>query len=310
MMGRPIPSYAVCGDGVFEPDSEYCDDGAANGTNGCCTIECQFVDSDVDSVCDALDPCPTPASVLVDDIHLKVIGVTDPPGGQTLRFRGSVTLPGPLDPPSTGLRLVVSGEFFRGIALDLSMPKGGGWTASGNAWRYGDSDGLVDAAVHRVDEAGATRVVIRSRRGSYVLTRDTFPDKVSLAFASGVPTADQCGEAWVGRGLCATNGSGSVLSCVPPKPLRVCSGDPSALVRCNLQNVARAEEVQYAVTGQYVAGACTDVPGFVPSPSVICTTTGDRVDFTAIASHPSLVSCQWESSPAAEERQMVCSFFQ
>ena len=308
MTALPTASFAVCGDGIFEPIFEYCDDGAANGANGCCTTECQFVDSDVDSVCDALDPCPSPASATVDDIRLKVTGANEPPGEQTLRFRASVTLPEPLDPPSTGLRLVVSWLFFRGIALDLSMPAGAGWTTSPSTWRYRDPSGLLDASVRHFDSTGATRVAVRSRRGAYALTQDTFPAKVSLAFAPGVPTAEQCGEAWVGPGLCTTNGSGSVLSCIPPRSLRVCSGDPSALVRCDLQNAARAQEAQFAVTGDYIAGACTSIPGFVPSPFVTCTTTGDRVEFMVMTAHPSLlfVLCRWESNPAPGARQMVC----
>src|SRR5690348_4456400 len=48
---------ASCGDGLLEPDTELCDDGAENGTDACCTTQCDFVDGDRDGICDAYDPC-------------------------------------------------------------------------------------------------------------------------------------------------------------------------------------------------------------------------------------------------------------
>ncbi|MBX3025833.1 hypothetical protein KF840_13075 [bacterium] len=47
----------LCGDGQLDPD-ELCDDGIANGVDGCCSSMCTLVDGDGDGICDAADDCP------------------------------------------------------------------------------------------------------------------------------------------------------------------------------------------------------------------------------------------------------------
>jgi cysteine-rich repeat protein len=61
MRGAP-----VCGDGIVDP-GERCDDGAANGTDGCCDASCMPVDTDGDGICDAQDDCPQYADPAQDD---------------------------------------------------------------------------------------------------------------------------------------------------------------------------------------------------------------------------------------------------
>ncbi len=49
---------AGCGNGQLDP-GEFCDDGAANGSDGCCSNVCTVVAADGDGICDAADDCPS-----------------------------------------------------------------------------------------------------------------------------------------------------------------------------------------------------------------------------------------------------------
>jgi hypothetical protein len=122
-----------------------------------------------------------------------------------------------------------------------------------------------------------------------------------------MPASSECGEAWIGRGLCALSASGRTLSCAPPPRLRVCRGDPDTLVRCDLRNVASAQEAQYMSTQQYVTGVCTDVPGFVASPFVVCVTAADGLGFIASTAHlQARQACDWRSVPPPGTDPMAC----
>lgn len=48
---------ASCGNGQLDPE-EFCDNGIANGTDGCCSTVCTLIDGDGDGVCDSADDCP------------------------------------------------------------------------------------------------------------------------------------------------------------------------------------------------------------------------------------------------------------
>jgi hypothetical protein len=309
LVARPLMTIAaVCGDGVIDP-VELCDDGAGNGVDGCCSTSCSFIDADADSLCDALDPCPSPASLVLDDVRLKITRPLGPPGSQTLRFRASLPLPAgvAIDPAVDGVRVVVSRRFYLGISLDVSVPGGEGWTASSHGWRFRDPSGLTDVSVERRGPSGPVEITLRGH-GSYPLAPELFPAIVSLTFAPGFPATSLCGETHVGRGLCTMSASGATVSCVPPPELRPCQGDPDALVRCDLKNVASAEERWYGSAGYYLAGACTDVPGFVPSPGVVCTVAIPYPGFSAATAHPRAHrACIWKSVPPPGTRTMTCT---
>jgi len=69
---------SVCGNGRVEP-GEACDDGAANGTDGCCSAGCVLIDTDGDGVCDAHDNCPSvPNPDQADGDHDGVGRACDP----------------------------------------------------------------------------------------------------------------------------------------------------------------------------------------------------------------------------------------
>jgi hypothetical protein len=307
----PAPARAsLCGDGVVE-GWEECDDGDRNGSGRCCSVDCIQMDADGDTVCDALDPCTSPAAVQVDAARVRI---TRRGGDAVLVFRASLDLPAAgLDPASSGVRLVVSQIYSLGIVLDLTVPGGPGWraTSEGATWRYRDPSGQIDGVtavtVRRSPLTGAVAVTIRGRHARYPLMREALPAKLAVTFAPGVPETDQCGESWLARSLCTTDSSGG-LDCVPPVPIRPCSGDPNQLVRCDLRNAASAQEWRFITTGEYLAGDCRELPGFIGSPGVVCTTASAGITFSAVTAHGSATqACAWVSDPPPGTPTITCS---
>ena len=67
-----------CGNGTINP-GEQCDDGAANGTNNCCSANCQLVDPDGDGICSRDDRCPADADNDSDHDGFCVGSAFNPP---------------------------------------------------------------------------------------------------------------------------------------------------------------------------------------------------------------------------------------
>lgn len=129
--------------------------------------------------------------------------------------------------------------------------------------------------------------------------------------AIGAPANQQCGETWystVASTHCAFTASGDRMTCSGPPPVGPCHiGDPDDLVVCDLLSAVHAEDQYFAAHGTYVGGACTDLPGFRPSPGVTCTTTGTSTDFTITASHLDALrgSCTWIKNPG-DGQSLTC----
>src|SRR6266704_1724801 len=87
-----LPVLAACGDGVVD-GTEQCDDGSANGTDGCCSPSCTLVDRDFDGLCDALDSCDLGNGLRIEETKLVARRLLSPPGDDTLRFSGTITVP-------------------------------------------------------------------------------------------------------------------------------------------------------------------------------------------------------------------------
>lgn len=63
-------------------------------------------------------------------------------------------------------------------------------------------------------------------------------------------------------------------------------GTPRDRVRCTLATLRAAQEAHHARTGRYFSGQCEALPGVTVGPGVVCSTAGDDLVFTAVASHP------------------------
>ncbi len=164
------------------------------------------------------------------------------------------------------------------------------------------------------------------RRGSYPLT----PDMVTSELVGGLPQGSflqvavalgttaaaagaQCGERWYSSVMpthCGFSASGDRATCEGPPPVGPCHlGDPDDLMVCDLRDAAAAQEAYFTAHGTYFTGACRDLPGFVPSPGVGCSTAKKLGGFSATAAHAGAVwgSCVWDSTPAPGSANLTCS---
>src|SRR4029077_15322164 len=84
------------------------------------------------------------SGVAVEAPRLVLGRITPPPGDDTLKFSGAMTLPVPVHPPlhlvQKGLRLVID-DANEATVADLTVPGGAydgtsGWTSNSSGWRY------------------------------------------------------------------------------------------------------------------------------------------------------------------------------
>ncbi|HLK13067.1 MAG TPA: hypothetical protein VKW76_16950 [Candidatus Binatia bacterium] len=183
------PSTTLCRPAVDVCDAaEYCD-GVSNdcppdamqpaGTicrapdSACDTAErCDGVDSgcpsdpDGGGASDAVCPCTSPAPQIAPKAKLEIKGMNLPPGHDRLTFVGVATgLPtsSPIDPVSTGLRVLIDGTPTTGNVLDVTVPPGAFDSATGVGWKANTSASnflYLDPAGLQ----GITKVHLRLRR--------------------------------------------------------------------------------------------------------------------------------------------------
>jgi hypothetical protein len=303
---------AVCGDGVIDAN-ELCDDGAANGTDACCTAVCTRVDSDHDGICDADEPCPSPAPLLAG-ATATINGFSTASADDTFRLTGTLAPSAAVDPAADGVAILLSNR-FSGTFVYASIPGGAGWTRSPRGgWVYRDPRGTVDGVTYvSIRPAAATPerllLVVEGRHGDYARNTDIRPLHVAVALAASSADREQCGETYLALSRCAFSRSGGILRCTPPPPQRRCSSsEPDARVRCDAQNAAAAQETYFTTHGTHYSGACADLPGFTPSAGVLCLTIGADVVYTVVTTSPaSTISCVYSSVPASGQPSLVCS---
>jgi hypothetical protein len=308
----PDVARAVCGDGILEREYELCDDGAANGSNGCCTTSCDFVDQDGDGICDAQDPCGG-ASGILGDVALVVKGFTTPPGDDTFRLTATLASDAPVDLARTGFAFVLGNRFFGSFA-HAAIPGGKGWrVAAHGGWSYRDPAGTagLTSVKLRGQRDGTFALEIRGRRGSYAAWADIRPISLAVALAASTASPDACGESFLSLSRCVLSGADNTLRCSPPPPLRRCGGTTDDHVRCDAQNAVAMEEAYFAVHGEYYSGDCIGLPGFTPSPGVLCVASGDNVIYSLVTASPYGTvgfACVYSSNPDHPgDPNLVCS---
>lgn len=323
LLSAPV-SAAVCGNGIIE-DFEACDDGTTNGTDGCCSATCTIVDANPNGICDSLERCQDTALAFGADGHrssLSLSGLASATGAGVMRFRGVATTPAlPLDLETEGLQVTLGGEFFYTIVFGTVVPGGSGWKRlAAGGWSYVDPSGQA-GGVTRVTvrpsgrNAEQLKIEIDARLTGLVARFTGLPlseDEISnwggimmivRAHPNGVTHDPTCGQVVFKThpffGRCAYPGAGRRLDCESPPPFRTCRyQDVDGAVRCAVQEVAHAQELYFVEHGEYVSGACDQLPGIELSPDLDCTTIGDAINFVVITSSPLQhynVGCFWDS---------------
>ncbi len=313
-----VAAGPFCGNGTVET-GEQCDDGAANGSDGCCSATCQLIDADHDGVCDTLDPCTNVVPVTIETPRVVFANPTDPSGAMVFTVRGSVVVPlvPAIDPPAKGIRLVMRHNFYE-VPLDVTVPGGLGWkaNANGKGWVYRDANGehggVTRVTLRQVGATpGALAFAIEGMRAPFPYLTQTVPLKISLVIDSPVASTGQCGETWLRPSLCRLDSTGLTLRCGSLPRLFTCHGSrPEALVRCDLGQAVAGQEAYWMIHHSYYTGACAGLPGVVPSPGVVCSTAGTYRDFLVTSGHPSArESCGWNTCLVPGGKPLFCSPF-
>ncbi|HEX9545917.1 MAG TPA: hypothetical protein VF942_01185, partial [Acidimicrobiales bacterium] len=202
--------------------------------------------------------------------------------------------------------------------LDAVVPGGSGWRASpgGKEWAYRDptgaSGGVRQMKLRQVGATpGALAFEIDGTHASLAELTQVVPLKVSVVIDSPTATTGQCGETWLRPSLCRLDRAGITLRCGSLPHLFPCRGlRPQALVRCDLGKAVAAEEAYWATNHTYFTGPCRALPGFLPSPGVVCLATGTYRDFTITSSHPSARDgCIWNTCLVPGRPPVFCGPF-
>jgi hypothetical protein len=167
-------------------------------------------DTDGDGIGDACDPCNNVLSILVSQPVLVLGNLTAPAGSHTFNFRGTLSLPPPLDeidPAADGLRVVFADAIGEPL-LDTTIPASTGWSVNRRrtTWRYRNplgADGIAKILIRRSrKQPDRIQFVIVGRHASFPMdswTQETAPSYLPLAatLVLDPPFAmtGQCGEA-------------------------------------------------------------------------------------------------------------------
>lgn len=307
--GYPQVVRALCGDGMLEPELELCDDGSANGTNACCTTECDFVDGDHDGICDAQDPC-VGSSPLLTDVALTVKGFATAAPDDTFRLTAMLAPGGPVDLASTGFSVVLSNQWWGSFA-HAAIPSGPVWRPRPRGgWSYHDATGSIGGITNVTMKArgeGTLALRVEGRRRDYTPSTEVRPVRVTVALAAAAASPAQCGETTLSLPRCTFTQAGNTLRCEPPAPQRRCPTDLDGAIVCNAKNAAAAEDMYFTVHGEYYSGECGGLPGFTLSADVHCLAVGVVSQYTivTVSSLSSLV-CIYSSNPHSGDPSLIC----
>jgi len=240
------------------------------------------------------------------DATLVVNGFATDLADDALRLSATLTPPAAFDPAVAGFTLVLENEFTSRF-VDAVVPGGGDWRATANGgWSYRDPSGAA-GAISRVKikplRDGTLAIRIDGRRGDYARSTDIVPIHVSLLIPD-------CAEVYLSTSRCRFAASGNTLRCSPPPAQRRCGATAEQQVRCDALNAAAAEDAYLAVHGAYYSGDCIGLPGFTPSPGVICLVAAALdLEYSVVTASPyASVSCVYSSHPDhPDDPNLVCS---
>lgn len=161
--------------------------------------------------------------------RLVAARLTPPPGDDTLKLRGVVTIPtSPLvDPMLHGLRLLYGGRTE--VVVDETVPPGAydpvsrrGWIARNGTFRYANrsqAGGVRKVVVKAIaGEAGTYKVQLAGRNADYAVTPDDLPLHAIVVLDPPAAASGQCGE-WrflatpPATPSCMRNAAGTTIKC-------------------------------------------------------------------------------------------------
>lgn len=249
------------------------------------------------------------------------------------------------DPATSGMRVVLE-RWDRALderqpLVSAVIPGGAGWRArdDGTAWTYRDARGR-HGGVTRIslkrrpslpvivpEIAAETRetfeVQVLVRQGAFTIDADLIdgflPDATVLQIGIGFGSIGHHGSRCATRVFpnqapptpCAVSGNGVVVQCATAPPVGPCRlGEPRDVVRCEAMTVMWLQERhrgQHAAYFVPAAAACDGLPGYEPTPDVVClmTSTGTGFVVETGSPHEPGFACAYDSAAPAGQR-LVC----
>jgi YVTN family beta-propeller protein len=175
-------------------------DGVGDACDDCVAArDVAQVDADSDGVGDACDACNGGAAMTLARLRVRhLLGA----GGQSLRLIGDVTVPSSpaIDPAGNGLRVLVRDALGASL-LDVSVPKGAGWTFDPltPSWVYASASGfagITKVAVSALAGApGSYHVRIIGNSLKLPVTQAALPLAATVVLDVPQASAGQCGDA-------------------------------------------------------------------------------------------------------------------
>jgi len=181
-----------------------------------------------------LPPCPLACtrSATAEKPRIVIKRLDTPPGDDTVRFKGHMTLPHPfsplLDPIANGVGLVIA-DSAGGRLIDLVIPGGAwdpvtriGWKAapSGAKWKYVNRSATPAAGISRVvitnvsrKFPGFVRFDVKGKRGSYPVDPAKLPLMGFLVLDQPTAETGQCGKATFADPASSCTTDGTMVKC-------------------------------------------------------------------------------------------------
>ena len=221
----------ACPADVVKPDLD--EDGLCDEQDNCPdTNDPSFVDDDGDGRGNVCDACTNVEPVDIVNPSILVKRLNTPPGDDTIKFTGTVTVPTDptIDPIAKGVRFRFEDQ--DGVeVLDVTIPGGAynaalrvGWKATAAGWKYRNV-GRIVPLVNGVNAITLTRdkvvpgrikFLITGKKGSYDVVPSDIPLKVSFVVDSPFAQTGQCGESVLSSLECVFDATPTKLQCENP----------------------------------------------------------------------------------------------
>jgi hypothetical protein len=166
-------------------------------------------DDDGDGTDNETDPCTNTAPIDVIKPLVSIGKMTTPEADDTFKLSGRLTVftTPVIDPLTNGLRFRFEDRHGNAV-IDETVPGGlynsalrVGWTQRGQSWTYRNAgtvptvNGITSVTVRENPRVpGDLRFAIRAKRGSYPVSPEQIPLKLSIVVDPPFATTNQCGE--------------------------------------------------------------------------------------------------------------------
>jgi hypothetical protein len=251
----------------------------------------------------ARPPAPSPAPRPVCDGTLTfVLDGANPSASVELaasgvaHFRGVSSAPPRFDPRRFALQVTMRGRTYPSPEiLDASLQSGARWrtATSGTAWTYDDpgrADGITHVVLTRTGperDRLAWEIEVRAPVSPPAVF-DWQAVVVTMRLQDVPDAPGACGSVFIpvqsSSGGCVLDPTTRGVRCTVSSATPECTAsDMDGILRCAIDETARAQDTYYARSGAYFTGGCDNLAGVPDRTGIVCTTAGMAASFVVTA---------------------------